>query len=687
MYSFVDACSILNIKDDVSSLPAANLIPSQKPFKLNTILLIDKDMTLDEYNSIVSHSPALDKSFNAEFPFNAGILKANWLTKQYHDDDLDKIKWSESRNVIEVIVSIKDSGIEYSPGDSIGVFAPNPQNLVMEVIKRLKLAHPAASADHPSTCNLSELSETTIIRTSCLPSGFYPTGTTHITLIDLLRNKIDLVGAIRKLSLMSLIEFCTDDKDKITLQWLCSKGETGKRLWLEFVEKQCLGIAEFLLRVVPSCKPPLAVLLSCCNTMRPRYYSICSSPLVHPHSVSIAFSLERFCGTFGSDSNSSSIDGSNTSASNCDNQPSLPVNRSGLCTQYLYELCQPWLLTRPVTTSQSANTALDDQSISLHSQMTTINTVPNNLSSNSNDDRNVRVKIFHKPTLNFRLPGNIGLPLILIGPGTGVAPFMGFLQHRQMQSKSHYSKNRSGVPNVAALPASARVSVADTTRKSVNVSCGVWRGNVEFEDSGELALPAESGTVGTFIETIPPGPIHLFFGCRGPQDYLFEFSLNDFLSQGVLTSLEVAMSRFSKSSDSISDRFDNASAGSGGKIGEYVTDRLRCRGKELVHLICHKNACVYICGDGNRMAKDVHQLFVELLQLYGTSATVNAHTTNVSTGLGNSNHLNDGESATLAAAAADSSSEEATTGMSAEVAEHFIKEMKLRKRYLLDIWS
>ncbi|GAB59835.1 assimilatory sulfite reductase (NADPH) flavoprotein subunit [Rheinheimera nanhaiensis] len=150
-----------------------------------------------------------------------------------------------------------------------------------------------------------------------------------------------------------------------------------------------------------------------------------------------------------------------------------------------------------------------------------------------------KVKVFVEQNNNFRLPQNDDTPVIMIGPGTGIAPFRAFLQERDARGAS--GKN--------------------------------W----------------------------------LFFGNpHFTQDFLYQLELQNYLKRGVLTKLNVAFSR------------DQAQ-----KV--YVQDKLRAHGSELWQWL-EDGAHLYICGDANRMAKDVQQALIDIVQQYGGKTAEQAQT-------------------------------------------------------------
>jgi sulfite reductase (NADPH) flavoprotein alpha-component len=139
------------------------------------------------------------------------------------------------------------------------------------------------------------------------------------------------------------------------------------------------------------------------------------------------------------------------------------------------------------------------------------------------------VKVFVEHNDNFRLP-NHDTPVIMIGPGTGIAPFRAFLQERD---------------NAGAT-----------------------------------------------------GQNWLFFGNpHFTQDFLYQVELQDYLKRGVLSKLDVAFSR------------DQAQ-----KV--YVQDKLLAKGAEVWSWL-QQGAHLYICGDGSKMAKDVHQALLQIARTYG----------------------------------------------------------------------
>ena len=137
-----------------------------------------------------------------------------------------------------------------------------------------------------------------------------------------------------------------------------------------------------------------------------------------------------------------------------------------------------------------------------------------------------KLKVFLRPNQHFRLPNDEGRPIIMVGPGTGLAPFRGFLQERE--------------------------ATGATGRN--------W----------------------------------LVFGHRNyTHDFLYQLELQDWLKSSLLTRLDVAFSR-----DQPEKR--------------YVQDALWAARGDLYAWL-KDGAALYVCGDANAMAKDVHATLLRIL--------------------------------------------------------------------------
>ena len=165
------------------------------------------------------------------------------------------------------------------------------------------------------------------------------------------------------------------------------------------------------------------------------------------------------------------------------------------------------------------------------------------------------VRVFIEHNDNFRLPANPETPVIMIGPGTGIAPFRAFMQQRAADEAS--GKN--------------------------------W----------------------------------LFFGNpHFTEDFLYQVEWQRYVKEGVLSRIDLAWSRDQKE-----------------KV--YVQDKLRQQGAELWRWI-NDGAHIYVCGDANRMAKDVEQALLEVIAEFG--------------------------------------------GMDTEAADEFLSELRVERRYQRDVY-
>lgn len=238
---------------------------------------------------------------------------------------------------------------------------------------------------------------------------------------------LEIRAVPKKAFLRALVDCTSNAAEKRRLQELCSKQGAADYNLLIREASACLLD---LLLAFPSCHPPLSLLLEQLPRLQPRLYSCASSSLLHPGKLHFVFNILEYP--------------SPTTAA---------AQRKGVCTGWLATLVAPFLQPNTEAPHTDRPDALAPE-----------------------------ILISPRATHSFRLPDDPSAPIIMVGPGTGIAPFIGFLQHREKLQ--------------------------------------------------------EQNPDGNF------GAMWLFFGCRHKdRDYLFREELRRFLKIGVLTHLKVSFSR------------------------------------------------------------------------------------------------------------------------------------------------
>jgi sulfite reductase alpha subunit-like flavoprotein len=352
-----------------------------------------------------------------------------------------------------------------------------------------------------------------------------------ITVESAITDHIDLCSPVKnKRLLVALAQFAVNAEEADALRLLASKDPTGQDLFKKYIDEQRLNAVDILSQF-PSCQSiTLEGLLSILPRIAPRYYSISSSPIDQKDStalsLTVAFSVVDYM----------------TPILSLANGTRLQRRIGGIATSYLEAMCAPYLIG-----------AQD---------------IDNNFSLDA-------IKIFPKPTAEFRLPSNLSTPMILIGPGTGVAPFIGFLKHRE-----------------------AQLSAMDSTNVAKEVSEGTWRGGFDFEEE-DLSVSRQDakGLVmgADFRGDQRLGDIAVYYGCRQKDhDWLYKSEMESLNKSGIIRHLNVAFSRDSSASKT------------------YVQDKLRNDEESICKMVMQNEATIYICGDGNAMAKGVQSALVDI---------------------------------------------------------------------------
>ncbi|KAJ2181640.1 hypothetical protein GGF45_001409 [Coemansia sp. RSA 551] len=262
---------------------------------------------------------------------------------------------------------------QWRAGDAFNIYAPNHAPLVRALLDRLQIS----TFDAHKHVRLAKRNPSIE-----LPAHLQRFSNTSSSIYDILVWSVDLCAHPRKPLLRALAEYCNEKADRERLLFICSR--QGLKTF-EALRNQTPTVLD-VLHAFPSCVPPVERLIELLPPLAPRSYSICNAP--SGNVWKIAFNVVEYeltLDVFSLDEEKGA--------------QSVRVSRRGVCTPWLEQLAQ---------TQEKPQILVAKR--------------PN-------------INAFHLPTTSDLKPDP--RPVIMIGPGTGVAPFIGFLEQRAHELQLH----------------------------------------------------------------------------------------------------------------------------------------------------------------------------------------------------------------------------------------------------------
>ncbi|XP_076253398.1 nitric oxide synthase isoform X1 [Rhynchophorus ferrugineus] len=264
---------------------------------------------------------------------------------------------NENASKATLLLQLKTNFV-YKPGDHLGVFPLNRKEIVDVILSRAKGIN-----DPDQPVELQILKETHTANGTIKnwePHERIPPRTAR----DLFTRFLDITTPPSPDLLQHFASIATDKEDQRKLNLLATDSSAYEdwRYW------RLPNLAE-VLEEFPSVHPYAPLLVAQLSILQPRFYSISSSPLLHPNEVHLTVAVVVY----------QTEDGKG------------PVHY-GVCSNFLQDI-----------------------------------------------EVGQDISVFLRSAPNFYLPNDVSKPIVLVGPGTGIAPFRGFWQHRYVQLKSKHN--------------------------------------------------------------------------------------------------------------------------------------------------------------------------------------------------------------------------------------------------------
>ncbi|ORX34417.1 electron transporter [Kockovaella imperatae] len=348
-------------------------------------------------------------SYDSKNPFPAPVLTSKELFAVGGD-----------RNCVHIEFDITGSGMSYQHGDHVGVWPSNPDKEVDRFLSVLGLA----GEDHRHAIVSIESLDPALAKVP------FPTPATYEAIF---RHYLDISAIASRQTIAFLARYAPTDqaRDRLT-RW-----GSSKEIYADEIDGPALKLGEVLQAAVgdevdgeapfnSTVWPiPFDRIVSLVPRLGPRYYSISSSSKLYPSSIHVTAVVLKYQTT-----------------------PSFAHKRM---PRWVFGLSTNFILNVRIASS-GTNTPVEDHSLSngvgtLGGESPSAVSLAKMPKYKLGGPRghyikeNVYKVPIHVRRSTFRLPTSPKVPVIMIGPGTGVAPFRGFIQERVALARKAKEKN------------------------------------------------------------------------------------------------------------------------------------------------------------------------------------------------------------------------------------------------------
>ncbi|CAK5270200.1 unnamed protein product [Mycena citricolor] len=302
------------------------------------------------------------------------------------------------RNCVHIELSTEGSGITYQHGDHVGIWPSNPELEVDRLLCALGLYD-----KRDQVIGIESLDP-------ALAKVPFPVPTTYATV---LRHYIDISATIGRQILGPFSKFAPSPAAEEMLKSLNSNKEEYHKI----VVNGCLRLGQVLqlaagndMNAAPSTSNttawhiPFDLIVSAIPRLQPRFYSISSSPKLYPTSIHVTCVVLKY----------------------------ESVKSAAVDSRWVYGVGSNFLLNLKQAANGETQSLVAGDALPVYA-------IEGPRSAYKSDA--IYKSPIHVRRSTFRLPTNPKSPVIMIGPGTGVAPFRGFVQERVALARRSIDKN------------------------------------------------------------------------------------------------------------------------------------------------------------------------------------------------------------------------------------------------------